>query len=203
MQQGKFDKTVHVMTGHNGDEGSRFVPTTVTNESSYQEFVQSVFPSLANNTEELSFITQTLYPPVFNGDQGYTTQTERNNITIADAALICNTRYMNQAAFSPATYAYQFSVPPAVHGADLSYTFYDDGSAGVNTTVAMILQQYITQFAATGSPNAPGLPYFLPATGLGVQNLGNNFVGPMQDESGVEELPERCRYWQQASYLLY
>ncbi|EED14541.1 carboxylesterase, putative [Talaromyces stipitatus ATCC 10500] len=207
LQQGKFDKTVYVMTGHNGDEGSRFVPSTiVTNESSYREFLQSVFPSLADNPEKLFFITQTLYPPIFNGGQGYTTQTERNNITIGDAVQVCNTRYMNQAAFLPATYAYQFSVPPAVHGADLSYTFYDFGSAvdtdEVNATVAMILQHYITQFAATGSPNAHKLPYFPPATGgLGVQNLGSDFVGPMQDESGVRDLPERCHYWQQAPYL--
>ncbi|KUL86015.1 hypothetical protein ZTR_06467 [Talaromyces verruculosus] len=187
LQQGKFDKTVHVMTGHNGDEGSRFVPSTiVTNESSYREFLQSVFPSLVDKPEELFFITQTLYPPIFSGDQGYTTQTERNNITIADAAQVCNTRYMNQAPFLPATYAYQFSMPPALHGADLSYTFYDFGSAvdgydddGVNATVAMILQRYITQFAATGSPNAPELPYFPPTTGgLAVQNLGSDFVGP-------------------------
>jgi carboxylesterase type B len=211
LQQGKFDKTVYVMTGHNGDEGSRFVPSTVvTDESSYQEFLQSVFPSLADDPEKLLFITQTLYPPIFNGDQGYTTQAERNNITIGDAVQVCNTRYMNQAAFLPATYAYKFSVPPAVHGADLSYTFYDFGSAadddnngdGVNATVAMILQHYITQFAATGSPNAHELPYFRPATGgLGVQNLGSDFVGPMQDESGVDRLPERCLYWQQAPYF--
>jgi cholinesterase len=207
LQQGKFDKTVYVMTGHNADEGSRFVPSTiVTNESSYQEFLQSVFPSLADNPEKLFFITQTLYPPIFNGSQGYTTQTERNNITIGDAVQVCNTRYMNQAAFLPATYAYQFSVPPAVHGADLSYTFYDFGSPvdddGVNTTVAMILQHYITQFAATGSPNAHKLLYFPPATGgLEVQNLGSDFVGPTQEESGVRGLPERCHYWQQAPYL--
>jgi hypothetical protein len=42
--------------------------------------------------------------------------------------------------------------------------FYDFGSVdGGNTTVVAILQQYITRFAATGSPNGRGLPYFPPA----------------------------------------
>lgn len=74
---------------------------------------------------------------------------------------------------------------------------------GANDTNANIVYQlYITQFAATGSPNAPKLPYFPPSTGgLAVQNLGSDFIGPMQDESGVKELPERCRYWQQAPYF--
>lgn len=206
LQQGKFNKSISVMTGHNQDEGSRFVPNTlVTDEASYEKFLASVIPSLADNPNDLSFVTQMLYPPVFSGDQGYTTQTERNNLTIADAVLVCNTRYMNQAPFVPATYAYEFSVSSAVHGADLAYTFYDFGSVdGVNTTVATILQQYITRFAATGSPNGRGLPYFPPASsppGMMVQNLGGNFVGPMQDESGVAQLPERCQYWQGARYL--
>jgi hypothetical protein len=37
--------------------------------------------------------------------------------------------------------------------------------------------------------------------GLMVQNLGGDFVGLMQDESGVVQLPERCQYWQNARYL--
>jgi carboxylesterase type B len=203
LQHGKFDRGISVMTGHNQDEGFRFVPNTlVTDDASYQKFVQSVIPSLADNPENLTYVTQTLYPPVFNGDQGYTTQTERSNLTVADAILVCNTRYMNQASFVPTTYAYEFSVSQAVHGADLAYIFYDSGAVdAINTTVATILQQYITRFAATGSPNGRGVPHFQPSSGLVVQNLGNDFVGPMQDESGVTQLPKRCQYWQDASYL--
>ena len=192
------------MTGHNQDEGSRFAPNKlVTDESSYAAYLESLITPLANNATALNIITQVLYPPVFDGSQGYTNQMQRINLTIADAVLVCNARFMDQASFLPSTYAYEFSVPPAVHGADLSYTFYDFASvAGVNTTVAEILQGYITRFTETGQPNAPTLPSFTSARpGLTVQNLGSDFVGPMQDEGEITQLPERCQFWQEAPYL--
>lgn len=85
------------------------------------------------------------------------------------------------------------------------YTFYDFGPApGINTTVAEIMQGYLTRFAETGQPNHPSLPFFNPARGpkLTVQNLGNDFVGPMLDERGIKQLSERCRFWQDVPYLL-
>lgn len=216
FQQQRFNRNISVLTGHNRDEGSRFVPNSlVTDEASYEAYLKSLITPLAQNPAALKTITQELYPPVFDGSQGYTNQTERNNLTFADATVVCNARFMDQASFVTPTYAYEFSVPPAVHGADLSYTFYDfgqvEGVNTVNTTVAELLQRYITRFAETGQPNGPGLPFFPPAeakTGPGltltVQNLGSNFVRPVQDdESGIIKLlPERCRFWQDVLYLL-
>lgn len=203
FQQGRFDHTLSVMTGHNQDEGSLFAPNTfVTNESSYESYLKSLITPLANNATALRYITQTLYPPVFDGSQGYTNQTERNNLTVADV-FVCNARFMDQASFTPTTYAYEFSVPPALHGTDVPYTFYDFGPVpGVNTTVAEILQGYLTRFAETGQPNGPTLPSFGPARpGVTVQNLGSDFVGPMPDERGIKQLSERCRFWQDTPYL--
>lgn len=200
LKQGRFDHTLFVMTGHNQDEGSRFVPNTlVTNESSYTAFFESLFRQpLTSSPTALHRLTQELYPPVFDGSQGYTTQTERNNLTIADATFVCNARFMDLALFTPPTYAYVFSVPPAVHGADLAYTFYDFGDIpGINTTLAVIMQDYISRFAETGQPNAPSLPFFPPARpGTTVQNLGNEGVGPTLDEGGIRQLSERCQFWQ-------
>lgn len=102
------------MTGHNQDEASRYVPNSlITNEASYAAYLESIIMPLANNATALNFITQVLYPPVFDGSQGYTNQTERNNLTVADA-FVCNARFMDQASFVPETYAYEFSVPPAI-----------------------------------------------------------------------------------------
>ena len=204
FEQGRFDRTLYVMTGHNQDEGSRFVPNTlVTDETSYEAFLRSLITQLAHSATNLNYITKVLYPPVFDGSQGYTNQVERNNLTIADLALVCNARFMDQADFHPATYAYEYSVPPAVHGADLTYTFYDFGPvAGVNTTLAEIMQGYLTRFAETGQPNAPTLPSFPSARpGPTVQNLGIDFVGPMRDERGIKQLGKRCQFWQDVPYL--
>lgn len=179
------------MTGHNQDEGSRLVPSTlVTDEASYEAYLKSLIIPLASNASALDFISQTLYPPIFDDSQGYSNQTERNKLTIADATIVCNARFMDQASFIPQTYAYEWFVPPAVDGADLPYTFYDFGPMpSINTTVAEILQGYIARFVQTSQPNAPSLPSFPAARpGLQVQNLGNNFVGLMIDERGIRQL---------------
>ena len=205
LQQGRFDHKFFVMTGHNQDEASIFVPNPlITNESSYEAYLSSLITPLASNATALNFLTQKLYPPIFDGSQGYTTQTERTNLTISDV-FVCNSRFINQAPFIHSTYAYEFSVPPAVHGADVAYTFYDFGPVpGLNTTVAEIMQGYFTRFAETGQPNHPTLPFFRPAArpGSTVQNIGSDFVGPMLDERGIKQLPERCQFLQDAPYLL-
>lgn len=205
FEQGRFDRTLTVMTGHNQDEGSSFAPNTlVTNDTSYAAFLRSLIPQLAYRAADLNYITKVLYPPVFDGSQGYTNQVERNNLTIADMIIVCNAQFIDQADFQHTTYAYQYSAPPAVHGADLTYTFYDFGQvAGVNTTLAEIMQGYLLRFAETGQPNAPNLPPF-PPTGRGgtVQNLGIDFVGPMQDERAIKQIGERCRFWQNVPYLV-
>ena len=204
LEEGRFDKTLAIMTGHNQDEGSRFVPnTSTTDQASYTAYLKSLFPGLVNDTASLDYVTQTLYPPIFDGSQGYTNQTERSNMTFADATFVSNTRSMSQANFLPTTYSYQFSGPPAVHGADLPFTFFDSAPApGVDTTLAELMQRYITRFAETGQPNGPGLPPFPPARpGSTVQNLGSAFVGPILDEGGGTQLSRRCRFWQEAPYL--
>lgn len=204
FEEGRFDHALSVLTGYNQDEGSGFVPNKViTNESSYATYLKSLITPLANNPTALHYITQILYPPVFDGSQGYTDQLQRNNLTIADATFVCNARLMDQASFLPRTYAYEFSVSPALHGADLPYTFYDFGPVlGINTTVAEILQGYITRFAETGQPHALTLPFFPPARpGLTVQHLGSDFVGPMMTDGGINQPRKRCRFWQDSAYL--
>ena len=204
LQQGRFDHELSILTGHDKDEGSRFIQSTlVANESSYAAYLKTLITPLATNDSALNYITQVLYPPIFDGSQGYTTQAERNNLTIADAIFVCNTRFLTQADFRPQTYAYQCSAPPGLHAADLPYTFYDFGSVpGVNTTIAETMQGYITRFAETGQPNAPALPAFAGASGTRmVQELGNDGIGSILDEGGIRQLSERCRYWQEVPYL--
>lgn len=114
FQQDRFDHSLFVMTGHNQDEASRFIDNPlITNESSYAAWMESLITPLAKNATALNFITQELYPPIFDGSQGYTNQTERNNLTFSDA-FVCNARFMDQASFVHETYAYEFSVPPAI-----------------------------------------------------------------------------------------
>lgn len=97
-------------------------------------------------------------------------------------------------------------MPPALHGLDIAYTFYNDGPGStvfgtpVDATVSVALQEYITNFVMTGSPNnntysPPVFPMngenfqvqFLNITGLGMQ---------IKDPTANE----RCDWWQKALY---
>lgn len=82
----------------------------------------------------------------------------------------------------PVTICIRLERPRGVRGADLSYTFYDFVLAqGVNTTLAPIMQRYLTSFAESLSPNAIDLPCFPPARPeMMVQNLGSTFIGSVQ-----------------------
>ena len=63
----------------------------------------------------------------------------------------CNNTFCLDKAFSNQTYAYQFSVPPGLHGEDVAYTFSNGPANDVGSdSAAVALQQYITSFASRG-----------------------------------------------------
>lgn len=202
--EGQYDHSLHVMTSHNQDEGSRFVPNDqVTTDAAYEQFIMDTFPGLARSKDQLDTVSRVLYPPIFDGSQGYVSQAQRANLTIADAVFVCSARVLGNASFEAPPFAYEYTVPPAIHGEDLAYTFYDFGApAGLNTTVATTLQQYITNFALYGNPNARGLPQFSSdRDGSLVQNIGVTGIGPLKDEGGIAQLNARCQFWQHALYV--
>lgn len=145
----------------------------------------------------VDYISQTLYPPIFNGSIGYRDQTQRTALLIGEAIFSCNTNYLGR-AYGDQTYNYLFSVPPALHGQDLAYTFYDGPNPMVIADpIAIALQEYITSFAETGNPNEQGVPQFnIYGDSNEVQNL---------NVTGIEEIKdpvanERCAWWQQGLY---
>ncbi|KAM0803852.1 Alpha/Beta hydrolase protein [Usnea florida] len=195
LAKGKYVKIVRTIISHCSDEGLLFTSPFITNGSDYSAFLQQVFPGIA--PKQLNFISTTLYPANFSGYYGYTSQMGRTSLTVGDAAIVCNARYLDDAF--QGQYAYEFTVPPSTHAEDLSYLFYDNGTAAMvsNTTLAVLLQRYITRFAETGSPNAPDLPPFATNENQIVQNLNSSYIGPIMDESISRY---RCAYWQEALY---
>lgn len=60
-------------------------------------------------------------------------------------------------------YNYLFNVPPAFHGDDIPYTFFEnDGTDDpkVDANLALTFQEYLLNFVRKGDPNAKGLPRF-------------------------------------------
>jgi acetylcholinesterase len=197
LAQGRFDKDVRVMVGHNANEGVYFTPPYVVSNEALDAQVKSAFPGAPQSS--IDTITQTLYPPVFNGSYPYKTQYERASLITAEAIFTCNTNYLST-ALGNQTYSYLFAVPPALHGQDVAYTYFTGGALSqsvVNRTVAIALQEFITSFAEEGRPEAEGVRHF-------------NMYGPdaavlKLNISGIDEVRDsnanaRCNWWQKALY---
>lgn len=111
---------------------------------------------------------------------------------------------MDIQAFGNQTFAYQFSVPPALHGQDVPYTFFNglNSVTGDNVPVqsdatALALQEYITSFAATGVPSGPGIPRFpLYGNHSTILNLNATSITEIMDPTANA----RCLWWQKALY---
>lgn len=190
----QFDQSVNVMVGHNSDEGLLFTSPFVTNETSYEQLIQQLFPNIKDSA--ITHISKVLYPPIFNGTFGYVDQMGRTDLTIGDFSVVCNAYFLNE-AFGDGSYAYEFSVAPGTHASDEPYTFYngDDGD-GVNATLAVLMQEYFLNFVTTSTPNSKGLPLFPFYHGGVEENLNDTRLGPMHDDA----VARRCKWWQKALY---
>ncbi|KAH6674973.1 Alpha/Beta hydrolase protein [Halenospora varia] len=192
LESGKYDASLQVMVGHNSDEGILFTSPFVTTSTAYDSYLKTLLPEASPAT--IDHVSSTMYPPPTNNSSvGYTDQTGRVSETYADLIIQCNTHYL-ASAFPKQTYSYLFAIPPGWHSNDEHYTFYDAPSTNpsFNATVAVTMQQYITNFAKRGDPNGEGVPVFPMFGEEGkVQNLSRTYVGPQGDDVS----DERCRGW--------
>ncbi|KAK3074939.1 hypothetical protein LTR53_002179, partial [Teratosphaeriaceae sp. CCFEE 6253] len=200
LLHGQYDKSLRVMVGHNADEGLLFTSPFIQNDTAFAAQIVNNEPTLAAYPDTIDYITQTLYPPIFDGSQAmnYTNQIARAAAATSEFIFTCNTFYLDK-AYGNKTYAYFFTVPPALHGNDIAYTYFNGPSSSViSTTVAIALQEYITHFAETGSPNEEGVPYFVMyGQSATVQNLGLTSISGVMDPTANE----RCNWWQKALYV--
>lgn len=195
LQSGNFDRNLQIMVGHNADEGLDFTSPISLNESGFAAYLKQGLPEIS--PEVLNEVTEVLYPPVFNGTYGYTTDVQRLALAVSDLVFQCNTAYLNR-AYNQQTYAYLFSIPPALHGQDLPYTFFSgSNSTSLNTTVAIAMQQYITSFVQTGIPKSSIGPIFHKhGARSNIMDFSNSGISEILDTTDNA----RCRFWQSAPY---
>jgi carboxylesterase type B len=179
ISEGKFHN-VGLTVGHNADEGLLFTPPYIQTQGELNEAIRMFFPT--GNTSAISYITNVLYPPVYNGTYRYTSAIQRTALAISDLLVGCNANIM--ASTSSPGYGYLFSVPPALHGEDIPYTFFNgdtstsDEGLPVNGTV---------DFAIYGENDT--------LTNIGLTGLGTR----MRDPGAVPQ----CKFWQEAPYYMY
>ncbi|KAH8587533.1 Alpha/Beta hydrolase protein [Bisporella sp. PMI_857] len=194
LAQGQFDKNVKIMVGQNEKESFVFTNPFVNSDAEFVDHVRSAFPGAPKAA--IDHITHSLYPPVFDGSQSYTTQFGRVALMAAEVYFTCNNVYLDQ-AYENETYAYLFAVPPGHHGLDVLYTFWNDD---IDKTTSLLMQRYFTNFAMTGSPNhnRSAIPYF-PTYGSDSQLQLFNTKGlgiPVNDPTSKS----RCNWWQKRLY---
>ena len=157
LATGRFDKNVSVMVGHNANEGIYFTDPGLKTDADIRSNLVSLFPYASNAS--LDYITNVLYPPVFDGSQAYTDQVQRADAVISEVIFTCNTNYLDR-AYNNETYAYLFAIYPAFHGDDVGFTYWDRGAVSsiptemTNATVAVALQDFIASFTLDGVPVA-------------------------------------------------
>ncbi|EME40268.1 hypothetical protein DOTSEDRAFT_74915 [Dothistroma septosporum NZE10] len=201
LAEGSFHKNLKLMLGQNADEGLVFTSPFVSNNSAFDAFITDYLPSLANLPSVAQTIFDVLYPPIFDGSQaqGYTNQLARASAALGEQAFTCNTYYLDK-AFNNQTYSYLFIVPPAVHGQDRAYTFYDGPAPQVDQDVALAMQRYVTRFAMYGDPNGEETPQFdVYGDEAMVQVLKTDGFGQTRDPAANE----RCEWWQKALYAQF
>ncbi|KAI5357599.1 putative carboxylesterase, type B, carboxylesterase type B, carboxylesterase type B, active [Septoria linicola] len=194
LAKGQFHKDVNLIVGHNANEGIGFTSPFIRDDVSFAQYIGGRMSPSKATTSNLQYIANTLYPPVFDGSQGYTNQIGRTSRAVAEMIFTCNTFYLDT-AFNNQTFAYQFAVPPAYHGSDLPYTYYTGTSANPDpqVQVAVAMQKYFLNFAKTGDPNGNGLSKF--------QRFGGDANMQVFRTSGFSTAPDdtanaRCRWWQ-------
>jgi carboxylesterase type B len=193
VSQGKFNK-IPVLTAHNTFEANRYTDPAATNSSAFETYMKLYFPEISRvQLLELS----ALYPAIYTGLYPYSTPFERLRLALSELTFTCNAYFM-ATALGPAllrkSFSYLFSVGTGYHTIDVPYTYYtSDTSAVANTTLAKMLQGYLTSFAQNGDPNKAGLPAF-PVYGLTStqRNLNLTDTGVIKDPSATL----RCAFWQ-------
>jgi carboxylesterase type B len=194
LAEGKFHD-LPVLVGHNTDEGLLFTPPFVQTQDNFTSFLSQSLPttSLAQREE----ISKQLYPAVYNGTFGYTNPIYRTALAISDLAFTCNAYWLRETMRQG--YGYLFSIPPGLHGQDISFTFFNgdtstlDDGAPVVANVAMQLQRYLTSFAMTGVPTSAELYN----KGGMVTNVNTTELGTKIEDPAARS---QCTFWQEAPY---
>jgi hypothetical protein len=93
-----------------------------------------------------------------------------------DIILNCNSPWL--AGSFTRSYRYNFDIPPAYHGEDVPYTFFNSHNSAIsNDTAAVIHQKYITDYVIGGEPGCGGTMPCFPEYGGGADTLSLNLTG--------------------------
>ncbi|TVY14867.1 Carboxylesterase patB [Lachnellula arida] len=198
LAAGLYHQDITVMVGHNADEGLLFAPPYLQGNAEWYTEFKLLFPTMSN--QSITYVTEDLYPEAYNG-QPYNTTYGRTAQAISDYLVGCNAHLL---ASIPGSFGYYFSVPPAIHGEDIAYTFFNgdtstsDEGLTVQAPIATGFQDIIGTFVVAGGAGLIEegiLPY---GENFTVTNIGvTNFKGQIGDPAARAA---QCNFWTEAPY---
>lgn len=95
LTSGAFDKSVKVMSAYNSFEGGFFYDPTVETEDEFEAWLERSISGADQTKRE--YLSQSLYPPVFDGSLGYIDQATRQMAVWGEAVILCHFQSLNQA----------------------------------------------------------------------------------------------------------
>ena len=136
---GKRVNGQHILVGNNANEGTIFVPPTISTADDVKSWVHSTFPELndtdvrkildaypSSNVSDSKFATSGLGPVTALGVSEFATgQQQRANNIYAEATFICASYWLNDAytTSNRTSYHYQYSVTAGLHTDDIAGYF--------------------------------------------------------------------------------
>ncbi|RGP80577.1 carboxylesterase family [Fusarium longipes] len=153
FEKGQFDQSVKVMTAHTSFEGALFFDVKNMDDKYFISWMQHSVPGLSASEHE--YLSNELYPPIFDGSVGYTDQASRQMAFWGEAVIDCNMVGISKVVKGEG-YAYRFNVTPGLHTQDLKYTFNDPQSPAFKPIAQDILQTALTSFTVAGIPKVKG-----------------------------------------------
>lgn len=183
---------VNMLVGNNADEGPPFTPQNIKTEQALVNWLQITFPLFSNND-----IAKILYyyptgnatvnpsAPLFatEGDSGQTAlnqssagtgQQERADLIYGETTFVCPAYWLAEAYSNNVRggqgYKYQFSIPPSLHGGDVSGYFSYPGTAPYSVDFDVAFQTIWGNFITTNNPSISSAI----ADGLSTNNVSVN-----------------------------
>ena len=131
--------------------------SSIKTDADYDNWIRQNFYSTPADVR--SYISEKVYPPIYDGSLPYRTPLERLRLTAGEFIVQCNAIGVLDAYGPTGAWGSTFSVPPAVHSQDLLYVYNQGGtvpypgSTAQDERIAEGMQGDIVRFVMTGDPN--------------------------------------------------
>ncbi|KAH8834456.1 Alpha/Beta hydrolase protein [Flagelloscypha sp. PMI_526] len=135
----RYAHGLHILTGHNFDEGLIITNPTVIDDASYIQWMRDIFPSATGSSIDELLVQ---YPSTFNGSIPYNSQITRAALTIGDLTINRFVSTIASAKHHEASFGYVVNAYHSLRGQDLP----------IRSTHQTVWQR-LSSFILTGTPD--------------------------------------------------